>query len=451
MNTSRMQEYFENADFFGNVILNRRSCAALTFSPYFFLWQAHEGRLNATSVLLEGSRHISGGARVEVDLSYFNAQKQSYSLFPGQIVAMEGINCSGRKLVAQRICEGAPHAPVKSVVSDLMKFHHGDSFQCGAPLKLVTASGPFTCAENFDYAPLLDLISAVSQHKPDVVILTGPFVDLRHKYVAAGQTMLDFEHESGEREEIVVPFETFFANKISALLEELYESDESIQTQFVLVPSLDDATAECVYPQAPFADRQPDGSVNLEIPGGKDIEVGTMGLRHIEKVGRGEGGPRRVHCVSNPCTLKINEVVVGVTATDVLFHMSADETNANLDAGSRLGRVAQHILQQRSYYPIFPGSSDTSLDLKRMDQWKMPCAPDLLILPSKLAPFASTVLDNSTIVVNPGLLARASLGGTYAVLEVHPIARDILENAGGDDVELQHNLQDRTCVRIKRI
>ena len=413
--------------------------------------KGHEGRINATPLLLEGSRHTSGGARVEVDLSYLHAQKQSYSLFPGLIVAVEGMNCSGRKLVAHRICEGAPHAPVKSTVSDLIKFHHGNDFQGGTPLQIVAASGPFTCSNNLGYEPLLDLIHMVSQKKPDVVILTGPFVDMRHKAVASGQTTLVLEHENGEEdEEILVPYVALFSNKISSLLEELYGADDSIQTQFDLVPSLDDATAGWVYPQPPFADR---GGTNLNIPGAAEVELGTKGLHHIETVGRGgvEWGRRRVHCVSNPCTLKINEVVFGVTATDVLFHISADETNANLEAGSRMGRIAQHMLQQRSYYPLFPGSSNTNLDLKHMDQWKMPCAPDLLILPSKLAPIARTVLDNSVVVVNPGLLARASTGGTYAVLDLHLISRDTLENAGGDNVELKHNLQDRTGVVIKRI
>jgi DNA polymerase alpha subunit B len=279
---------------------------------------------------LEGSRHRSGGARVEVDLSYLHAQNQSYSLFPGQIVAVGGMNCSGRKLVAHRICEGAPHAPVKSTVSDLIKFHHGDDFQGGTPLQIVAASGPFT-------------------------ILMGPFVDMRHKAVASGQTILVLEHENGEEgEEILAPYEDLFSNTISSLLEELYGAGDSIQTQFVLVTSLDDATVEWVYPQPPFADR---GGTNLNISGAAEVELGTMGLHHIETVGRGgvEGGRRRVHCVSNPCTLKINEVVVGVTVTDVLFHISADETNSNLEAGSRMGRIAQHMLSNAATTHSFLG------------------------------------------------------------------------------------------------
>ena len=409
--------------------------------------QAHEGRINDTTVLLEGSRNTSGGQRVEVDLSVMKQDpKSDFSLFPGQIVAVEGLNCSGRKLVAHRICEGAAMAPMESTVGELIKYHHNDSFQDGSPLQIVTASGPFTCSDNLDYDPFNDFMEKVRETKPDVVILTGPFVDMRHKSISAGQATVKYENGV----DVTVSYEVFFTTQISQLLEELYEDDDSVQTQIVLVPSLEDANAEWVYPQAPFHDRLPGGR-SLTIPGPDGIEIGTLGLDNIETVGRHVSVPRRVHLVSNPCTLKINELIVGVTATDSLFHISTDEVNANLEPGSRLCRIAQHMLQQRSYYPLFPASADTNLDLKRMDQWKMPCAPDLLILPSKLAPFARTVLNNSTVVVNPGHLARDRMGGTYASLDIHPIARDLLENAGGDDVAMKHNLQDRTRVEILRI
>ena len=182
--------------------------------------------------------------------------------------------------------------------------------------------------------------------------------------------------------------------------------------------------------------------------GGDGIEVGTLGLKRIEEV----VGKNRVHCLSNPCTLRVNEVVIGVTSTDVLFHISAEETNANLQRGSRLKRIAQHLVQQRSYYPLFPphGNKPTNLDLNHMKQWRMPCQPDLLIIPSKLTSFASTVLD-STVVVNPGNLSRGTTGGTYAMMEIHPISRETLENGGGDDVQLPHRLNERVRVEIKRI
>lgn len=188
----------------------------------------------------------------------------------------------------------------------------------------------------------------------------------------------------------------------------------------------------------------------MNIPGADGIEVGTLGLHHVETAGREGKGHRRVHCVSNPCTLKINELVVGVTATDSLFHVSADETNASLEPGSRLARISQHMLQQRSYYPLFPPSQNANLDMKHMDQWTMPCQPDLLIIPSKLTSFARSVL-GSSVAINPGHLSRDTTGGTFAMVEVHPMMRETLENAGGEDVLVKHNVSDRTRVEIRRI
>lgn len=184
------------------------------------------------------------------------------------------------------------------------------------------------------------------------------------------------------------------------------------------------------------------------INGAGDIESGSLGLNRVNKGQK----VQRIHCLSNPCTFKINEVVIGISSTDVLFHLSAEETNAHLEPGSRLRRIAQHMLQQRSYYPLFPppASIPTNLDLKYMENWQLPCKPDLFIVPSKLTSFASEILGN-TVVVNPGHLTRGTTGGTYAIMEVHPIKRETLDQSGGDDVQLQHGLQDRINVEVKRI
>lgn len=82
-----------------------------------------------------------------------------------------------------------------------------------------------------------------------------------------------------------------------------------------------------------------------KVPGGEELEIGKLGLNEEFLQGR-------VHCLPNPCTFKINDVVVGVTSHDVLFDLSCDETNANLEPGSRMLRLAQHMVQQRSYYPF---------------------------------------------------------------------------------------------------
>lgn len=205
----------------------------------------------------------------------------------------------------------------------------------------------------------------------------------------------------------------------------------------------------CSFPQAPLQDSlpKPKGST---LPGGEDFELGTLGLSYVESMNRGDEGAsayRRVHCVPNPCTLRINEVVVGLTSTDVLLHTSTNETNGHLPAGSRLARIAQHLLQQRNYYPLFP--APINLDWQQRKHWKMPCRPDVLLCPSKLTPFGKIVMD-STLVVNPGPLTRDTTGATYAILYVHPLPRETVDSTD-PNVSLQHNVAQRTRVEVKRI
>ena len=183
---------------------------------------------------------MSGGARINVDLSHLKKSKIAYSLFPGQIVAVEGMNPSGRKLVAHRICEGASHKANTSSVGKLREFHH--DMQDGEPLKVITACGPFTTSDNMDYLPFVDLMHVIMEQAPDVVVLIGPFVDMRQEMVKAGNTTVELE----EGVQKTVSYEALFANKITALIDEALSMEEDLHTQFVLVPSVNDATARWV-------------------------------------------------------------------------------------------------------------------------------------------------------------------------------------------------------------
>ena len=209
----------------------------------------------------------------------------------------------------------------------------------------------------------------------------------------------------------------------------------------------------CRYPQPPLQDkvsregRPLDPFLNAEF---KDVVDGSASLESLNNMDVG-AAHRRVHCFSNPCTFKINETVFGVTSTDVMFHLNSESINSDLQPGSRFGRIAQHIHQQRSFYPLFPApaSYPTNLDLTMIKNWEVPCRPDVLILPSKLIPFAKS-LPEDAIVVNPGLLTKGNTGGTYAMLEVEPIERATLDNSDGK-VEMEHKICSRIQVEVKRI
>jgi hypothetical protein len=60
------------------------------------------------------------------------------------------------------------------------------------------------------------------------------------------------------------------------------------------------------------------------------------------------------------------------------------------------------------------------------------------------------VLD-STVVINPGPLTWGTTGGAFAIMDVHPMKRETLESATEANLELEHNIQDRIRVEIKRI
>lgn len=421
--------------------------------------EAHHGKLNSASVVLEGSNETWGGTRVNVEMIKLqqlnnvpstgigatenNLSPLGYSLFPGQIVAINGVNGTGRKITAKEVKEGAPEPTAASTIQHVKKCYYSGGNDQPRPVKVITACGPFTSSRDLKYEPLIDLLNIVVEEEPDVVILSGPFVDIRQNAVQSGRLLLDSE----EGEEIIASYEMFFADKITAMIEEALPE---CHADFIIIPSLDDATAKSVYPQPPFQDRLACGGKILSIPGADNLPLfGSLGLDSSAKLKR-DGNPR-IRCLSNPCTFQINEIIFGVTSTDVLFHMSIEETNANLPPGSRLRRIASHLVNQRSYYPLFPPNKSISVDLKQQDGWKMPCKPDVLILPSKLAAFCSPIL-GSTMVLNPGHLTKGTTGGTYAIMEIHPVPlAKINEFDDKKKAVIPHDVQERIKIDVKRI
>ena len=101
-----------------------------------------------------------------------------------------------------------------------------------------------------DYQPLQDILVQALDNKPDLLILCGPFVDSTQPHVRSGAVSVQVEKRGGEVEEQTATFDSLFAEKVVREgIEALFNSDTSIPTQVVLVPSLLDAFHTSLFPQ----------------------------------------------------------------------------------------------------------------------------------------------------------------------------------------------------------
>lgn len=123
---------------------------------------ADEGKINSTSILLQSGLKSSGGG-VSLNLTEIS----SYSLFPGQIVLVEGINPSGREIFVKNIIEGIPRPLPKSNPEKLLEFHHSNRYQSSSGLNIIVASGPFTTSDNLSYEPFTELLQQIIETTPD--------------------------------------------------------------------------------------------------------------------------------------------------------------------------------------------------------------------------------------------------------------------------------------------
>ena len=155
---------------------------------------------------------------------------------------------------------------------------------------------------------------------------------------------------------------------------------------------------------------------------------------------------QRVHCLANPTTIMIKEITIGVTTTDTLMDLSKQETSRG-QSGDRMGRLANHMLEQRSYYPLLPPAPGVNLEYEQLAYINLPkITPDIMLLPSQLRHFVKNV--NGSLVVNPGRLTRNSSGGTYSKISVHaPRRSDIPETTA----RIPHGVHDRSVVQVIRV
>ncbi|XP_046401984.1 DNA polymerase alpha subunit B isoform X2 [Ischnura elegans] len=341
-----------------------------------------DGRLNAESILLEGSVDSSvSGKPIRLDVSGMSSaedggQREPFAVFPGQVVVVNGQNNKGQRLFAQKIHSKAS-APLPSKMPSLSK-------ETG-PLHVVVGAGPFTQLDTLSYEPLQDLMALVRKIRPHVLILIGPFLDFTHAHISGDGGC-----------QLAETFETYFDRMVDEMMGQL----QGMNTQVVLVSSARDVHAHPVYPTPAYA----------FLPGGRAAQYMSSD---------GTKRPRLI-LAPDPCLLDVSGVVIGVTATDILMHLGREEMAGTGHKIDRLGRLARHLIHQRNYYPLYPPALGVNLDMKLWSQMcTMPVTPHILILPSDLRGFIKDVDD--CIVMNPERLTKGVVGGSFAKFEVRPL------------------------------
>jgi DNA polymerase alpha subunit B len=332
------------------------------------------GKLNAESLVLETSRRMGAGLRVPLKMD----SVPGFQFFPGQIVALRGINVSGGFFTVSEILE-APLLPVAASTPSGLEAHvqrlRGDpdamdSDSSPAPLCILVGAGPYTADDNLDFEPLHALCSQAADSYVDALILTGPFLDIDHPLIASG----DFDlPEEAITEPDTATMTAVFKYLIVPAVQKLASSNPNVT--ILLIPSVRDAvSAHVSWPQEPISRKE-------------------LGL------------PKAVRLVGNPMTLSINEIVTGICSQDILFELRHEEvTGGKLKDVGLLARLARYLIEQRHFFPLFPpvdrhslqktGTAEgvpagAMLDTSYLKLGEMlNVRPDMLIVPSALTPFA---------------------------------------------------------------
>ncbi|KAH6911541.1 alpha DNA polymerase [Coprinopsis sp. MPI-PUGE-AT-0042] len=356
-----------------------------------------EGRtkLSEAGLGIESSRMLGSGARLPLRLDpaikVRGAVQGStgYGLFPGQIVALQGKNGGGGYFYAASILAIPPMKP--SPTSEGLIDPKADPGLGDKHTTVCIASGPYTADADLLYKPWRQFLDVVSTKKPNVLILIGPFIASDHTKIKNGESETS-------------PQSIFQARFINPIKKFLTVSPSSI---VVFVPSVKDMMSDhCVLPQPEFS-------------GAFD----------------GIAGDPRIKFQPNPCRFKINDISFGISSVDVLFHLRKEEffklgsithpipSRPNENPTDPMSNLVRHLLDQRSFYPVFPvpeeHAHDVNLDVSHLedgvgmvDGGEVDYAPDVLVVPSRLKRFDKIV--GTTLAINPSFVQKNG----YAFLDI---------------------------------
>ena len=215
----------------------------------------------------------------------------------------------------------------------------------------MVAAGPFTTKSDLLYDGLQELMSRVRQENPHVLILMGPFVDGMNEDVSSGN--ISFRQSSGQIE--FLEFEDLFSKVMEYIKSEIDQN--RVKTKVVIVPS-----AREIHHIHPLP--QPAYEASLFPAGFEPVLIG------------------------NPQMFRINDINIGLLNADVVKDLCASTHNRAIQG--KIEECVKSVLQQRTFYPLYPGNQATPIEWEQYQKMMFPAGvtPDILITPGQLKLFA---------------------------------------------------------------
>ncbi|XP_012526431.1 DNA polymerase alpha subunit B [Monomorium pharaonis] len=313
------------------------------------------GRINTkkgstNTVILEGSTRRRGTSTADtIELDF---RLKQYSVFPGQIVAVEATNPVGDTLYVNELFTKS-YTPVANPP------------RITSSINIYVAAGPFTGSNNLDYQPLWDLMDKVASDEPHVLILIGPFLEYTHNKI----------------QEYNIFDNIMYQNFVEEIFMKIMKKTRS-STQVILVASNRDVHHEPVYPTPEY-------------------RIYSQKFHNISNL----------KMMPDPCILDVDGFKIGITSVDIIKHIAKEEIS-NM-SGDKLGRIADHVIGQNTFYPMYPPAEDLNLDTELWEKHTFfNQQPNLLILPSDLRYYCKII--NECMVLNPERMHK----NVYAKLSV---------------------------------
>ncbi|OQR73588.1 DNA polymerase alpha subunit B-like [Tropilaelaps mercedesae] len=235
-------------------------------------------------------------------------------------------------------------------------------------VRLVVAAGPYTTIDTLSYEPYHDFIDKLAQEEPDIAIMFGPFVDRNHKKLSVN---LD------------CTFEAYFNHLVKYLATKLTGKKTLV---YVVANYRENHTTSRAFPTEKYA-------------------------LHLENI-------TNVRAVNDPSILDVNGIHVALSSTDVFRALT--DTIVNAEDNCDMNRLsARMLLEQRSFYPVFPAHGDLIVRMPLANRTMFETRPHLLVMPATVAPFV--VAEEGCLFVNPGSLVKGMDAGSYASIDIFPV------------------------------